>query len=419
MSGLTDDCFAAGDAMLTVAEALARIGDRLGPMVGIEEAPLVGARGRILAEDVTAPRDVPPHDNSAVDGFAFRFDDLAAAGETRLTVAFRLAAGQVADRSLAPGTAARIFTGAPMPAGADTVAMQEDCRQEDETVVIPAGLKRGANRRKAGEDVKAGRIIIPRGRRLRAQELGLVASVGRVRLRLYKRLNAAVFSTGDEIRDPGQPAGPGAVYDANRFAVMALLEGLGCHVTDLGILPDRLPAIRDALARAAASGHHVLVTSGGVSLGEEDHVKAAVEALGRLDFWKLAIKPGRPIALGRVGSAAFIGLPGNPVAAMVTFVRIARPVLLRLMGAAEAGPAVFRVPAAFDYRKKAGRREWLRARLVHGADGAPAAEKFAADGSGILTSMVWADGLVELDEARGDVKTGETVDFLPFGEVLN
>ena len=246
--------------------------------------------------------------------------------------------------------------------------------------------------------------------------MGLAASVGRTALPVFRRLRVAVFSTGDEVCEPGTALDEGGIYDANRYVIASLAERLGCTVTDMGILPDRLDAIRDALDGASAA-HDLLLTSGGMSTGEEDHVKAAVEALGHLHFWRLAIRPGRPIALGQVGRVPFIGLPGNPVAVMVTFLRFARPLILRLSGATDVEPARYRVPAAFDYKKKRGRREWLRARLVTGADGALEAEKFARDGAGILSSAVFADGLVELEEDLTFLDRGAMVDFLPFNEM--
>jgi molybdopterin molybdotransferase len=294
--------------------------------------------------------------------------------------------------------------------------MQEDCFEKDGVVVIPPGIKRGANRRKRGEDIKAGSAILAAGRRLRPQDIGLAASIGRTALQVRVPLRVALFSTGDEIREPGAPAPAGTVYDANRFALLAALQGLGCVVTDLGIVPDRFDAVRDALARAAAR-HDLILTSGGMSTGEEDHVKAAVEALGRLHFWRLAIKPGRPIAFGQVGRVPFVGLPGNPVAVMVTFLRIARPLILRLAGAEAAPPRLFRMRADFEHKKKAGRREWVRAFIVRDSLEGEVLSKFPRQGAGILTSMVQSDGLVELGESVTHLQPGETVDFLPFSEV--
>ncbi|MGH7008794.1 MAG: molybdopterin molybdotransferase MoeA, partial [Stellaceae bacterium] len=326
------------------------------------------------------------------------------------------AAGHPLGRTVAPGECIRIFTGAQMPEGADTVLMQEDCRVADGKATLPAGIKRGANRRFAGEDVKRGATVLAAGRRLRPQEIGLTASLGLTALTVRRKLRVAIFSTGDEVREPGGDLPPGAIFDSNRYTLRALLEGLSCSVTDLGILPDSLDAVRDALGRAAEA-HDLVMTSGGVSSGEEDHVKAAVEALGKLHFWRLAIKPGRPVAMGQIGRVPFIGLPGNPVAVMVTFLLLARPLVLLLSGAEDVPPRLFRVVSGFAYDKKGSRTEYLRARLKPGETGW-VAEKFPRDGAGILTSMVESDGLVEIPEGLSHVELGGTVDFLPFSEVI-
>jgi len=420
MAQLTDDCFAAGGPLMTVAEALATIMPRLTSVVESETVPLAHALGRILAEAIVSPIDVPAGDNSAVDGFAIHFDDLDAAGETRLPVIGRAAAGHPFAGALPRGTALRIFTGAAMPEGADTVMMQEDCRLEAGGVLLKPGIKRGSNRRRAGEDVRAGKTILAAGSRLRPQDLGLAAAIGRTILPVAKPLRVALCSTGDELIEPGRTLAAGAIYDSNRYTVGALLRQLGCAVTDLGILPDRRDKVAAALAEAAET-HDAIVTSGGVSVGEEDHVKAAIEAQGKLYLWRLAIKPGRPIALGQIAAASghppFIGLPGNPVAAMVTFLRIARPILLRLMGAADSEPALFRVRALFEHRKKKDRREYLRARLTPDGEGGQAAVIFPREGAGILSSLVEADGLVELPESLTRLERGSMVDFLPFSEL--
>jgi molybdopterin molybdotransferase len=420
MAQLKDDCFAFDGGLMPVDDALAILAGRIACIVGTEQVPLRQALGRILAEDVAAPRAVPPHDNSAVDGYAVYHADLNADGETRLPVAGRIAAGHPLSGPAERGKAYQIFTGAPMPAGADggpdTVFMAEDAEVAGDAVVLPKGLKKGSNRRFAGEDVKQGDMILRAGQILRAQEIGLAASVGRGNLAVRKKLRAAVFSTGDEVRDPAEGAPEGCIFDANRYTVMSLLDGLGCAVTDLGILPDNPDAIAQALAGAEA-GHDLLITSGGVSAGEEDHVKAAVERRGSIHFWRLAIKPGRPVALGQVGDTAFVGLPGNPVAAMVTFMLIARPMIMMLSGAAETDAPRFAVKAGFPYKKKTGRREWARAKLVRNGGGMLVAEKRHSSGAGILTSMVDADGLVELPEELTELKEGATVDFLPFREV--
>jgi molybdopterin molybdotransferase len=423
MAQLSDDCFAFGGELMTTAEALARLTDTARAVAEPEARALAKAHGRILARDVLSEHDVPPHDNAAVDGWAVYFDDLKPDQDTSLPWSERIPAGQPLGHAAPRGAALRIFTGAPMPGGEDgapgpeTVLMQEDCREENGVVTIPPGIKRGANRRFAGEDIKRGATILSAGRRLKPQDIGLAASVGRTTLEVYKPLRVAVFSSGDEVFEPGETLPPGGIYDANRLMIIALLEALGCDVNDLGILPDRLDAVEGALDTASKT-HDVLITSGGVSTGEEDHIKTAVETLGHLNFWRLAIRPGRPIALGQVGHVPFVGLPGNPVAVMVTFLRFARPLLLRLAGAADIEPRSFQVQADFEYKKKTGRREWLRARLHTLDDGSVKAEKYRHDGAGILSSAVFADGLIELGEDVSAVTPGMTVDFLPFNELM-
>jgi molybdopterin molybdotransferase len=379
------------------------------------------AAGRILAHDLVAGRDVPPHANSAVDGFALAHADLSPDRETILPVVGRAAAGHPLGRPAARGEAIRIFTGAPMPDGADTVMMQEDCVVEEGRVRLKPGIKKGANRRHAGEDVAAGSVALPAGHRLKPADLGLAAALGNDTLAVFRALRVALLSTGDEVCEPGAPLAPGAIYDANRVMLAALLRALGCVVSDLGICPDRAAPLADTLA-AAAAGHDLIVTSGGVSTGEEDHVRTAIEKLGRLDFWRLAIKPGRPVALGQIKSGQFkgvplIGLPGNPVAAALTFAILARPLILRLAGAAMTRPLSFAVPAGFAYRKKPGRREYLRACLAR-EGGTVIARKYPKDGAGILSSIVQSDGFVILDEDLSDLAIGGMVDFLPFSEVF-
>ncbi len=418
MAQLSNDCFAFGGELMRADEALSILAARAMPVAGIEPASLRQATGRILAEDIVAARSVPPHDNAAVDGYAVHFDDLVPDGETRLPVRGRAAAGHPMEGPQPRATAARVFTGALMPQGSDTVFMQEDVRIDGAFAILPPGQKRGANRRKAGEDIAAGKTVLAAGQRLRAQDVGLIASLGIVEIAVRARLRVAVFSTGDELREPGADAPPGSVYDANRFALMALLEKAGCQVTDLGILADRRDVVSAALADAAAA-HDAIVTSGGMSTGDEDHVRAAVEANGKIHFWRLAIRPGRPVAFGTIAGKAFVGLPGNPVAMMVTFLRFARPVLLRLSGAADIAPLSFRVRTGFDIRKKEGRREWLRARLTVDTDGMQLARRFPRDGAGILTSLVESDGLVELAENVTDLPAGAMVDFLPYSELVS
>ncbi|MGB0681600.1 MAG: gephyrin-like molybdotransferase Glp [Magnetovibrionaceae bacterium] len=422
MAQLKDDCFAFGGGLMPLDEALDLLSGRMDIIAGTEAVPVTQALGRILVDDLIAERAVPPHDNSAVDGYAVFFEDLNPEGDTVLPVGGRVAAGHPLGRPAERGEAIRIFTGAAMPQGPDTIFMEEDATPDGDKVILPKGLKQGSNRRFAGEDVNVGDVVVPAGQVLRPQDLGLAASVGAASLILRKRLKAAIFSTGDEICDLDRTPPEGCVYDANRYSVRGLLEGLGLEVTDLGILPDDQSAIEKALGEAART-HDVLLTSGGVSAGEEDHVKAAVEAQGSLHFWRLAIKPGRPIALGQIDqpeghSTAFIGLPGNPVAAMVTFIMIARPLLMALAGARPDAPKAFPVFSGFDGKKKSGRREWLRARLEVGEDGTLRAVKFRSSGAGILTSMSFADGLVELPEDVTRIAVGDPLSFLPFSELM-
>jgi molybdopterin molybdotransferase len=412
MAQLSNDCFAFGGPLLSVDDARALIMERLRPVTAVETIVLAEAHGRVLAEPIIAPIDLPPFDNSAVDGYAVRHADLSA-GPTVLPVVGRVAAGSSAAGVDDAPHAVRIFTGAPMPDGLDTVFMQEDVEtRPGGVVVLPAGLKRGANRRLKGEDLARGAVALEAGRRITSRELALLAALGQAELPVRAALRVALFSTGDEIVSPGGPLHEAGLYDANRFMLASLLRRAGCLVTDLGIVRDRRESIAEALA-GASSGHDLLITSGGVSTGEEDHVKAAVESAGSLAFWRLGIKPGRPVALGVVRGTPFIGLPGNPVAVFVTFVQIARALIARLSGETYAPPLPFPVEAGFGYRKKEGRREYVRVRLER-REGRVIAHKHPREGAGVITSMTATDGLVELPESVTRVEQGESVGFLPY-----
>ncbi len=415
MAQLSDDCFAFGGPLLTVEAAQALILDRVVPLGGEQVVPLAQGLGRVLARPLVAMTPLPPFFNSAVDGYAFRHADLAPQGETRLTLAGRIAAGH-SGVTVAPGTAARIFTGAPMPQGADTVMMQEDARLDGAALLLPPGLKRGANARPAGEDVPQGAEALPEGRRLRAPEIGLAAALGYASLPVRPLLRVGVFSTGDELASPGGVLGPAQTFDSNRFTLMAMLARLPAQVTDLGILPDDAARTTAAL-QAASLTQDLLVTSGGVSTGEEDHVRTAIEGAGRLVFWRLAVKPGRPAAMGVVNGVPMVGLPGNPVAAVVTFLHLVRPLALRLLGAAPE--ALLRMPAtaAFSYRKKRGRREYVRVTLRETEAGL-AAERFPREGAGLLTSLTQSDGFAELSEAVTDLAPGDAIRILPFAAIF-
>jgi molybdopterin molybdotransferase len=417
MAQLGNDYFATGQGLMTTSEALALIDREIVPVVTTERVPLTAARGRILADSIDSSGNVPPHDNAAVDGYAFRHGDIGGDYITRLPIVGRAAAGHPWQTAVPPGRAIRIFTGAVMPRGLDTIAMQEDCDADDNAVSIPAGLSVGANRRLAGEDIAAGSRVLSAGHILRPQDVGLVAATGQSHVSVRAPLRVTVFSTGDELFEPGQPLSAGAIHDSNRYALMSLIEGMGCRVHDLGILPDDVAAVTAGLKNALRDSDLVL-TSGGVSVGDEDHVRDAVTALGRLNFWRLAIRPGRPLALGNLGDTAFVGIPGNPVAVMVTFMVFVRPIIQRLAGAASRPPQRFPVAAAFSCRKKVGRREWVRARLDGTIGALPAAKGFERDGAGILTSMVETDGLIELAEDVEKITEGDVVPFLPYREVL-
>ena len=408
---LSDDCFAHAGGLLPLDEALAVIRQRLRPVAGTETVALGAATGRVLADAAIAPVDVPAHDNSAVDGYAVHFDDLVDDGPTRLPVTGRVAAGHALDRAAGRGEAIRILTGGPMPTGPDTVAMQEDCRREGERVVIPNGLRRGANRRARGEDIRERDTVLAAGRRLRPEDVGVLASLGQGTVTVRRRLHVGVFSSGDEVCEPGAARRSHGIFDANRHTLLALLDGLGCAASDLGILPDDSAVVHDRLTGAA--GFDLLVSSGGASVGEEDHIQTAIRQLGPMHFWKLAIKPGRPVLMGQAGRTPLIGLPGNPAAMMVTFLMIARPTVLRLAGAATEETPRYPVTADFSHRKKTGRREFLRVRLAGGPYGPHRARKYHKEGAGILMSFVAADGLVELAEGVTDVMPGDTVSFIP------
>ncbi len=416
MNPLLDDCFAYGGELIKATDAMAELAKRLHCIVGIESVPLSRAHGRFLAEAVTSVRDVPAFNNAAMDGYALISSDVAGDGETRLRVTGRAVAGKPAECDLAPGEAVRIFTGAMMPQGADAVVMQEDCRRDGEFVIVPSGVKAGINWRLAGEDITKDAVVLEAGRRLRPQDIGVAASVGRGSLRVFSRLRVALFSTGDELREPDQPLPPGGVYDSNRYMLDAMLAEMGCEVSNLGILPDNEDAVRDALG-ATARDHHVVITSGGASQGEEDHVVPVLKDIGSVHLWRLAIKPGRPVAFGQIGDAVFIGLPGNPVAAALCLLRFSRPALGVLGGGTWHDPVSYPIKADFDFSKKPDRREWLRATLITGEDGGKWVRRFPREGSGILTSLTESDGFIELPEDLTSFSRGDLVDFLPFTEL--
>jgi molybdopterin molybdotransferase len=418
MAQLSDDCFAFGGPMMSVDEAVAIIASRVTPVPDSEIVELADADGRILATAISAPLALPPFTNSAVDGYAVRSRDLSDQAEIALIVSGRVEAGATAFAAIEPGKAVRIFTGAPMPDGADTVFMQEDVRIDSSgRVVLPRGLKAGANVRAAGEDIPLGHAALAAGQRLRPQDVALAAAFGLTEVQVRRRIRVAVFSTGNELVSPGAARAGAQLFDSNRFMLMAMLRRLGCEVSDLGIVRDDPALLANGLKNVAAR-HDLILTTGGVSTGEEDHVKAAVESVGSLVLWRMAIKPGRPVAMGIIGGTPLIGLPGNPVASFVTFVHVVRPTVLALAGAAQQRLLPMPVRSAFKYSKKISRREYVRANLRKAEDGALEATKFPREGAGLLSSLVNTDGLVELDEGITQIEPGQTVGFIDYASLL-
>jgi molybdopterin molybdotransferase len=418
MAQLSDDCFAFGGPMMSVDEAVAIIAARVTAVQDVETVALGDADGRILAGGISAPLPLPPFTNSAVDGYAVRSGDLPPGEEQAFPVTGRVQAGAATNDAIRPGHAVRIFTGAPMPVGADTVFMQEDVRLDaDGRVVLPAGLRPGANVRPEGEDIPAGTAALTAGQRLRPQDVALAAAFGLTQMDVRRRIRVAVFSTGDELVSPGSPRAAAQLFDSNRFMLMAMLKRLGCEVSDLGIVKDDRAALAQSLKQVAGT-HDLILTTGGVSTGEEDHVKASVESVGTLVLWRMAIKPGRPVAMGIIAGTPFIGLPGNPVASFVTFVHVVRPTVLALAGATHQPLIPMPVRAAFAYKKKIARREYVRVNLRKGGDGALEAVKFPREGAGLLSSLVDTDGLVELGEAITRVEPGQTLGFLSYASLI-
>ncbi|WPL18716.1 Molybdopterin molybdenumtransferase [Thiorhodovibrio winogradskyi] len=422
-----NSCDSESDRTLTVEEAIARILARDFPPLALEALPLDQALGRMLAQSVISPIDQPSWDHSAMDGYALRHVDLSRDPPEWL-VSQRIPAGSQPG-PLLHGTAARIFTGAPVPDGADTVVVQEICRQDgdrlhiapNEHANLEALIKPGANIRQRGEDIRAGDHILDSGTKLGPQHLALAASVGIAELQVYRRLRVAILSSGDELILPGHPLQPGQIYNSNRFMLAGLLRALGCEVIDLGMIPDRFEATLQAL-REAANQADLVIASGGVSVGEEDHVRPALKQLGTLDLPRVAMRPGKPIAIGRIGQVAFIGSPGNPVSLFVTFALFARPLILKLQGSRlgiSDSPLSrpWRVSADFATKKPEKRREYQRARLLLGDNGQPRVQVFPSRSSAAITSLSWAAGLVVIPE-HSQISHGDMVDFLPFSELL-
>jgi len=403
----TADCCATPD-LISVDQAIEKMLSQAEPVTKTESVDILDALNRVLAEDLLSTINVPGYDNSAMDGYAVYSDDCQTTG-AKLPVTQRIPAGQV-GKVLKKGTAARIFTGAPIPEGADAVVMQEMCESDDNDVVINTVVKANSNVRRAGEDIAEGHIVLNAGKQLRAQELGLLASVGLAQFTVITKLKVATFFTGDEIVAPGQALKPGQIYNSNRYTLRGLLQSMDCEIIDFGIVPDTLEATMEVLKKSA-SGANLVITSGGVSVGEEDYVRIALEKLGALSMWRIAMKPGKPVAFGKVDNALFMGLPGNPVSVFVTFLLFARPLILKLQGIDNHLTKFTSVIADFDWTS-GSRQEYLRVRL-HQESGKTVAQLFPHQGSGVLSSASWADGLVEV--AIGiEIKKGDTVRYLAF-----
>lgn len=410
---MSDPCFNPNDKMLTADEAIEFLLKSATPIAEKESVELLSARHRVLAESVYSSINVPPADNTAMDGYALRAEDVAK-GEA-LKVTQRIPAGTV-GKMLNEGEAARIFTGAPIPDGATAVVMQEQCEQEGDNLTVKVKVCAGDHIRRTGEDIKEGAEILQSGMRLRPQDVGLIASVGIPEINVWRKPRVAIFSTGDELVAPGEDVGPGQIYNSNRFILNGLLQTLDCDIVDLGSIPDSLEATLNALQEASKDSD-LIMTTGGVSVGEEDYVKVALDQLGSVDMWRVAMKPGKPVAFGKVGDSAFIGLPGNPVSAFATFCLFARPFILRMMGVNDVMPRRMQVVADFDWPREGPRREFVRAQL-NVENGVVKASLYPAQGSGVLTSTVWAHGLIEIPE-HSTVKKGDSVTWLDFFELLS
>jgi molybdopterin molybdotransferase len=408
------DCDAVKTSLTTFDDAMASLLASAVPVTEIEPVDTASALGRVLARPLVSAINVPPLANSAMDGYAVNSSDVRQNGVT-LPVSQRICAGEV-GQPLQAGTAARIFTGAPVPPGADAVVMQEFCDQQGDSVTIKQAVKLGQNIRNAGEDIATGTEILRAGTCLRAQELGLAASIGCVAVDVYKKIKVGLFFTGDELVAPGNPLAPGKIYDSNRYTLQGLLQTLGCEIVDLGIVSDDLASTKTALQQAAGQADMV-ITSGGVSVGEEDYIRIALQQLGELKMWRIAMKPGKPLAFGMVGNTPFMGLPGNPVSAFVTFCLFVSPFLKSMQGRLDVLPKSLLVRAAFDWPVAGKRQEYLRARLGIGEAGQSAVEIYPHQGSGVLTSTSWADGLVMVPIGT-TVKKGDSVAYTPFTEML-
>ena len=417
MIQLSNDCFKHSEKRISLEKAVSILEKRIKCIKKTEKIILDQTLGRILSKDIISKINVPPFNNSAVDGYAFKHSDLNKKSETILKLAGRITAGQNFNKKIKTGEIARIFTGAKVPEGTDTVIMQEDCNVINDQIILKSGIFKNANIRKKGEDIKCGKKIISKGSKLRAQDIALVASIGIKEIDVFEKLTVGIFTTGNELFEPGKKASMGGIYDSNRYCLKNLLETINCSVKDYGIKKDNDELIRKSLKKISKECD-LIITTGGMSVGEEDYVRKVIERNGSLSFWNIAIKPGRPVALGNIFKKPFIGLPGNPVSVMITFLKIALPAINKLSGFLSPKEKNFIVTADFNFKKKSGRTEFLRVKITKNLNGKIKIKNYPNSGSGVFTSMVETDGLIELPEKLTYLKKGAKIKFVPYSEML-
>ena len=397
MTQLSNDCFKYSKKRISLEKAVSILEKRIKCIKKTQKIKLDQSLGRILSKDIISKLNVPPFDNTAVDGYAFKYSDLNKNKETKLKLSGRIAAGQNFNKKIKKGEVARIFTGAKVPEGTNTVIMQEDCNVNDNKIILKPGIFKGANIRKKGEDIKSGKKIITKGSKLKAQDIALIASIGIKEIEVHEKLKVGIFTTGDELFEPGTKASKNGIYDSNRYCLKNLLETINCVVKDYGIKKDKEKLIKNTLKKISKECD-LIITTGGMSVGEEDYVRKVVEKNGSLNFWNISIKPGRPVALGNIFKKPFIGLPGNPVSVMITFLKIALPAINKLSGFLSPKENNFIVATDFNFKKKSGRKEFLRVKVSKNSNGQVKIKHFPNTGSGVFTSMVETDGLIELPE---------------------
>ncbi len=417
MTQLSNDCFKHSKKRISLEKAVSILEKRIKCIKKTQKIKLDQSLGRILSKDIFSKLNVPPFDNTAVDGYAFKYSDLNKKKETVLKLNGRIAAGQNFNKKINKGEVVRIFTGAKVPEGTDTVIMQEDCNVNGNKIILKPGIFKGANIRKKGEDIKFGKKIITKGSKLKAQDIALIASIGIKEIEIYEKLKVGIFTTGNELFEPGTKTSKNGIYDSNRYCLKNLLKTINCSVKDYGIKKDNENLIKNTLKKISKECD-LIITTGGMSVGEEDYVRRVVEKNGSLNFWNISIKPGRPVALGNIFKKPFIGLPGNPVSVMITFLKIALPAINKLSGFLSPKKNNFIVTADFNFEKKSGRKEFLRVKVSKNSNGQVKIKHFPNTGSGVFTSMVETDGLIELPEKLTFLKKGSKVKFVPYSEIL-